>query len=111
MPYKWFEGIQASTGKFLSGWNWKPSGKYRDEKDQLSRLFDEWVKETDAFYKEHGYYTTTKSWPQIEDWLDDTIDEYRYSGAGWWERNWFPVVMVSMIGGGMLLIGFVNGWS
>jgi hypothetical protein len=78
---------------------------------QLVKMIDELMEEKDQQFKEHGYYTTTRTLPKIEDWLDDVIDEYRYSGAGWWERNWFPVVLLTMIGGGSLLIGFINGWS
>ncbi len=29
----------------------------------------------------------------------------------WWADNWFPVAFVVLLGTGMLLIGFRNGWS
>ena len=62
---------------------------------------------------------------EILTWLDRTLYQHREEARaegmrswgrptgwkGWWERNWFPVVMLVMIGGGSLLIGFVNGWS
>lgn len=28
-----------------------------------------------------------------------------------WGENWFPILFTLMIGGSMLLIGFVNGWA
>jgi hypothetical protein len=111
MPWKWIEGVQRSTGKVISGWDWKPSYKYRDEKDQLASMMNEYIAEKDQQFKDLGYYTTGRALPKIEDWLDDTIDHYRYNGQTWWQRNWFPMIMLLMMGGSMLVIGLVNGWS
>lgn len=111
MPWKWIDGIQASTGKRISGWNWLPSCKYRDEKRQLVRMIDDLWEEKDQQFRDLGYYTTTRGLPKIEDWLDDTIDRYRYGGLTWWQRNWFGIMMLTLMGGAMIIIGLVNGWS
>lgn len=111
MPNRWIDGIQASTGKRLTGWAWFPSHKYRDEKRQLVKMIDELHDEKDQQFKELGYHTTTRTLPKIEDWVDETIDHYRYGGMTWWQRNWFPLIMLLMMGGGMVVIGLVNGWS
>lgn len=59
---------------------------------------------------------------QLNEWVDRTLDMHRAQAAAyawkteyrlpnWWSRNWFPVIMLVMMGGGMVLIGLVNGWS
>lgn len=111
-PWERFSGTHWSKpGEIIRGWNWRPSGKYRKEHDQLVKLMDEYIAEKDKQFKELGWYTTTKTYPKIADWLDTTIDHYRYNGQTWWQRNWFPLIMLAMMGGSMLVIGLVNGWS
>lgn len=29
----------------------------------------------------------------------------------WWNENWPPVIMIGTLAVGMIIIGFVNGWS
>jgi len=73
------------------------SSKYPDEKQALRVMFVD--------------PSTTQ--PQLDAWLEDTIDHYRYDAGPttWWQRNWFPLIMLVMMGGSMLAIGLVNGWS
>lgn len=84
---------------------------YRDEKRQLAGLIDELTRERAEQAERLGYCTTTQAWTDIENWVDQTLNYYQHSGASWWERNWFPVALLTLIGGGCLLIGFINGWS
>lgn len=56
-------------------------------------------------------------------WLDRTLYTHREQAyalglkdarswrGSWWERNWFPVVLLAMISGSMVIIGLTNGWS
>jgi hypothetical protein len=86
MPWKWFEGTQMSTGQWLEGRTWYPSGRYREEHHQLARLIDKYIAEKDRQFEDLGYYTTTMTLPEIEDWLDKVIDRYRYGRRSWWDR-------------------------
>jgi hypothetical protein len=60
---------------------------------------------------------------EIRTWLDETVNRHRAQAtsiagleaikvrAGWWERNWFGLVLVGIWVVGMLVIGLTNGWS
>lgn len=112
-----------STGNEIEGEDWLPSGLHQDEKRELIHIMDQYLKEKDRQFKDLGYYTTTESLPRLEDWVDrefalayqrgrsqGLIDGAFYRG-GWWSRNWIPVLFFVILVGGMLSIGFTNGWS
>lgn len=123
MPWKYVRGVQLSTGDMIEGRDWKPSGKHEDQKQELIHMMDEYLKEKDRQFKEHGFYTTTETLPRIEDWVDrefalayqrgrsEALAEWVTGHGSWWSRNWILVLFFVILVGGMLTIGLVNGWS
>lgn len=123
MPWRYVRGVQLSTGEEIEGRDWKPSGLHEDAKQELIHIMDEYLKDQERNFRELGYYTTTESLPRMEDWVDrEFAAQYQHGRSagllegirrpvGWWERNWFPLIMLVMMGGGMVVIGLVNGWS
>ena len=122
MPWRYIKGVQLSTGDEIEGRDWKPSGLHKDAKEELIHIMDQYLREKDRQFKELGYYTTTESLPRMEDWVDREFAlQYQhgrsqglidgYNQKSWFSENWIPVLFFMILIGGMLLIGFTNGWS
>jgi hypothetical protein len=86
---------------------------HRQHKTELAELVSQFVRSDNP----------GEAWNRIEQWVDvefalreqhgrsAALADWIHDRGSWWERNWFPVVMIAMFTGGSLLIGFVNGWS
>lgn len=67
-----------------------------------ARPMDDAVQWLDTMLYEHRAKARAEGWQECKD---------HYFWGRWWDRNWFPVLMITIIVGGMVLIGLVNGWS
>lgn len=92
---KRFETEEKELEELLNRFRFASTGHVPALREQAMTWLDRVLYE----HREQAHAEGLKSWGRPTGW------------KGWWDRNWFGVALLTMIGGSLLVIGFVNGWS